>query len=32
MAVGGDTGVQARHTLDMKTGNATVEYNLYIKH
>ena len=41
MAVVGGTGVfrmargyaQARtHTLDLKTGDATVEYNLYIKH
>uniref|UniRef100_J3NBS7 Dirigent protein n=1 Tax=Oryza brachyantha TaxID=4533 RepID=J3NBS7_ORYBR len=41
MAIVGGTGVfrwaqgyaQARtHTLDMKTGDATVEYNLYIKH
>ncbi|KAJ1265037.1 hypothetical protein BS78_08G047400 [Paspalum vaginatum] len=41
MAVVGGTGVfrlargyaQARtHTLDMKTGDATVEYNLFIKH
>uniref|UniRef100_A0A0E0MK80 Dirigent protein n=1 Tax=Oryza punctata TaxID=4537 RepID=A0A0E0MK80_ORYPU len=41
MAVVGGTGVfrwargyaQARtHTLDMKTGDATVEYNLYINH
>ena len=41
MAVIGGTGVfrmargyaQARtHTLDLKTGDATVEYNLYIKH
>uniref|UniRef100_A0A0E0BPP9 Dirigent protein n=1 Tax=Oryza glumipatula TaxID=40148 RepID=A0A0E0BPP9_9ORYZ len=41
MAVVGGTGVfrwargyaQARtHTLDMKTGDATVEYNLYISH
>ncbi|CAL4911361.1 unnamed protein product [Urochloa decumbens] len=41
MAIVGGTGVfrmargyaQARtHTLDIKTGDATVEYNLYIKH
>ncbi|OEL33692.1 Dirigent protein 19 [Dichanthelium oligosanthes] len=41
MAIVGGTGVfrmargyaQARtHTLDLKTGDATVEYNLYIKH
>ncbi|CAN6325971.1 unnamed protein product [Urochloa humidicola] len=41
MAIVGGTGVfrmargyaQARtHTLDFKTGDATVEYNLYIKH